>query len=96
VIPQGEGFAFEGEYYCPWGDCTQPLHGVFEPAGKGGYRGTFRDSTVTVMLIPAPADSTWGGATYGGDGYGGFGYGGFGYGGGAYGGLPAKHRNHRR
>lgn len=95
VTPSGEGFSFDGEFYCPWGDCTQPLHGVFKPAGRG-YRGTFENSTVTVTLIPAPADSEWGGATYGGDGYGGFGYGGLGYGGGTYGGLPAKHRNRRR
>jgi hypothetical protein len=96
VKPRGEGFSFDGEFYCPWGDCTQPLHGVFKPTGNGGYRGTFESSTVVVTLIPAPADSAWGGASYGGDGYGGFGYGGFGYGGAGYGGSPANLRNHRR
>lgn len=96
VTPSGEGFSFNGEFYCPQGDCSQPLRGVFKPAGRGGYRGTFENSTLTVTLLPAPADSAWGGATYGGDGYGGFGYGGLGYGGGTSGGLPAKHRNRRR
>ena len=72
IRAQGDGFSFEGEFYCPWGDCSQPLHGVFKPAGHGALRGTFRDAPMTVTLVPAP-DSAFGGASYGGDGYGGFG-----------------------
>ena len=93
VTPRGEGFTFDGEFYCPWGDCAQPLHGVFKPIGKGRLRGTFSDATMVVLLERAP-DHAFGGATYGGDGYGGFGYGGLGYGGATYG-LPLKSGNRR-
>ena len=94
VQKQGEGFTFEGEFFCPWGDCTQPMHGVFEPTGDGGLRGSFTDISIVVTMVRAPANAAWGGATYGGDGYGGFGYGGWGYGGASYG-NPVKHRNRR-
>jgi hypothetical protein len=80
VRPEGHGLAFDGELYCPWGDCSKPLHGVFQPTGKpGALRGLFADAGVTTLLEPAP-DSAFGGAAYGGDGYGGFGYAGAGYG----------------
>jgi hypothetical protein len=75
VTPRGDGFAFDGELYCPWGDCTHPLHGEFASIGNGALRGTFRDASLVVVLQPAP-DAAFGGASYGGDGYGGFGYGG--------------------
>ena len=77
VRPRGEGFSFAGELYCPWGDCAQPLHGVFESLGEGRLRGRFRDARFVVLLEPAP-DTAFGGVGYGGDGYGGFGYGGHG------------------
>jgi hypothetical protein len=77
---RGDAYLFSGEFYCPWGDCQKPLRGRFEPIGNGALRGTFEDDAMVVTLVPAAADSPWGGATYGGDGYGGFGYGGFGYG----------------
>jgi hypothetical protein len=79
VKPMGKGFSFAGRFYCPWGDCTQELHGTFKPA-RGGLKGTFSDARFVVMMTPAP-DSAFGGVSYGGDGYGGFGYGGAGYGG---------------
>lgn len=79
VKPHGSGFSFDGELYCPWGDCTQPLHGEFKAVGQGRLRGTFRDADLVVLLAPAP-DAAFGGASYGGDGYGGFGYGGATYG----------------
>ena len=86
VTPHVAGFAFDGEFYCPWGDCSQPLHGAFEAIGGGRLRGTFRDARMIVVLEPAP-DSAFGGATYGGDGYGGFGYAGTTYG------MPQNARN---
>jgi hypothetical protein len=89
VIPRADGFTFDGELYCPWGDCTQPLHGMFESIGNGALRGTFRDARLVVVLQPAP-DSAFGGASYGGDGYGGFSYGG-----GTYG-MPLKQPGNRR
>jgi hypothetical protein len=93
IEPRGDGFSFTGELYCPWGDCTQPLHGVFNAVGNGRLRGTFQDAAMVVLLEPAP-DSAFGGATYGGDGYGGFGYGGFGYGGATHG-NPLQQGNRR-
>lgn len=81
IRPRGRGFLFDGELYCPWGDCTRPLRGTFVPTGDGALQGTFDDATLVVTLVPAPANSPWGGASYGGDGYGGFEYGGWGYGG---------------
>jgi hypothetical protein len=76
ITPQGEGFAFDGELFCPWGDCTKHLVGVFQPTGDGALRGTFEGDSMIVTLVRAPASSAWGGASYGGDGYGGGGYGG--------------------
>jgi len=80
VRPKGDGFTFDGEFYCPWGDCTQPLHGVFAQAGEGKLRGTFDDKSIVVTMTKAPQNSEWGGVGYGGDGYGGGGYGGSTYG----------------
>lgn len=80
VTPTADGFGFAGRFYCPFGDCTQPLHGVFRATGNGKLEGRFRDAKFLVELEPAPA-SAFGGASYGGDEYGGFGYGGASYGG---------------
>jgi hypothetical protein len=68
------GLVFSGRFYCPFGDCTQDLHGVFASDGAGGWKGTFSDAKFVVWM--APAAGTYGGATYGGQGYGGVGYGG--------------------
>jgi hypothetical protein len=86
VKPVGKGFSFAGEFYCPWGDCSQALHGLFKPM-KGGLRGTFSDARFVVTMTPAPSDA-FGGVEYGGDGYGGFGDGA--YGGDSYGGHPDR------
>ena len=88
VTPHRGGFAFDGEFYCPWGDCTQPLHGEFQAMSDGRLRGTFRDASIVVLLESAP-DTAFGGASYGGDGYGGFGYAGDSYG------MPLKQGNRR-
>ena len=86
VTAQGDGFAFDGEQYCPWGDCTERVHTVFAPVGGASYRGTMTSaqsgpSTVTLTFVPGG---------YGGDGYGGAGYGGDGYGGAVYGAGPPR------
>lgn len=89
VRKKGEGFSFDGEFYCPYGDCTQEMHGEFRPVGDGTLRGMFSNSIV-VTLTPAPdGGASFGGVGYGGDSYGGFGYGGWTYGGATYG-MP-KH-----
>jgi hypothetical protein len=69
VSARDEGFAFDGEVYCTWTDCTRQLRGVFEPAGQGAYLGTFPDDAMIVRLVPAPANA-FGGAGYGGSAYG--------------------------
>ena len=87
--PAGGGFGFDGTFFCPYGDCSQPLHGTFV-SSEGGLVGTFRDSTIivrmtAVQLGAASHDSTlYGGASYGGASYGGASYGGASYGGAGY------------
>ena len=39
VRPLEAGFSFSGEFFCPWGDCTQQLHGTFRPAPDGALIG---------------------------------------------------------
>jgi len=91
ITPSRDGFLFDGEFYCPWGDCSHPMHGEFRALGDGRLRGTFtgaRMIATVVLLEPAP-DAAFGGASYGGDGYGGFGYGGDSYG------IPLNQGNRR-
>ncbi len=88
VVPEHGGFRFSGQMYCPWGDCAQPLHGVFAASG-GAFHGTFSDDRTMVDLVRAP--DGLGGAGYGGDAYGGSSYGGATYG--NYG--PSGRRNRR-
>ena len=71
VLQDGDGFRFDGTFYCPMGDCTENVTGSFARAGDGAYRGTLdfatgRQSPVVVSLQLAP-----GGFGYGGPGYGG-------------------------
>jgi hypothetical protein len=74
--PAGGGFSFDGVFFCPWGECTQPLHGTFEPS-EGGLVGTFRDSTIIVRMTAVQLGAAshdarlYGGASYGGASYGG-------------------------
>jgi len=97
VRPLGEGFTFDGEYFCPFGDCSAPMHGEFQRRPNGTLVGRFTDTQVVVTLTPAPANAVWGGTGYGGDAYGGFGYGGWGYGGASYGlQQPTPPRSNRR
>jgi hypothetical protein len=87
VGPSRDGFRFDGELYCPWGDCTEPVHAEFRPAGDT-YVATFqpaaaRRDRMVITLGPARAR--------GGDGHGGYGYGGDGYGGDGYAGARHHH-----
>lgn len=70
ITPDGEGFKFVGKLYCPWGNCTQALHGSFRPIAHNELEGKFTDDPMTVRLAKAPAGA-FGGDSYGGDGYGG-------------------------
>ena len=75
------GLAFDGKFFCPYGACDSPFHGVFRPDGRGELLGTFTDRQITVTLVPATTNAL-AAAGYGGAGYGGGGYGGNSYGGG--------------
>ena len=83
VRPRGEGFAFDGQVYCPSGDCTEAVAGTFQPAAGGALTGTLGQDRMVVQLVRASAG-------FGGAGYGGAMYGGASYGGGAYGGMPSN------
>lgn len=82
IDPDAVGFEFRGELYCPYGDCTQPLHGRFVRRA-GELIGIFTDAALIVHMT-ATTDAAFGGTGYGGDGYGDP-FGGRGYGGAAYG-----------
>ncbi len=93
ISPSSDGrFSFAGQFYCPWGACTQPLHGEFRPTRDGVMIGAFTDDqTLHVRLWRAP-DGAFGGVGYGGGSYGGGMYGGNIYGGAAYGNIHRKPR----
>jgi hypothetical protein len=83
VTPVADGFAFDGELYCPWGDCTERVHSVFAADGSGAYHATIESlqsgpARVTLRYTPrfhAIGGDGYGGAAYGGDSYGGAAYG---------------------
>jgi hypothetical protein len=76
VLPDGEGFRFDGTFFCPWGDCTEDVSGTFQPAGHGWYRGTIQGDSMHTSPLVVTLQYTPGGFTYGGAGYGGAAYGG--------------------
>jgi hypothetical protein len=83
--PVRGGFAFAGEVFCPWGDCTEPVRGEFR-GQSGAFVATFASRTagpaMTVTLESIPEESfaidAYGGDAYGGAGYGYGGYQGYG------------------
>lgn len=70
VRERADGLAFDGEFYCPWGDCSRPIHGVFKADGDGRLVGEFADNGIVVTMTRAQ-DHAFGGAGYAGVGYGG-------------------------
>ena len=73
------GFRFAGQFYCPWGSCTAPLHGDFHPERDGVMIGRFSDDTRLHVRLWRAADPAFGNGGYGGAAYGGAMYGGVGY-----------------
>ena len=65
LAPVAAGYRFDGELFCPYGDCTEEMHGTFVAQGRE-LRGHF--GAMTVRMTPAP-DSAFGGLAYGGDSY---------------------------
>lgn len=80
VFEADNGFAFEGVFFCPYGDCTRDVQANFDALDDGLFRGTLQSDggrPIRVALQYMP-----GGMGYGGVGYGAM-YGGAGYGYGA-------------
>lgn len=74
VLQDGDGFRFDGTFYCPQGDCTENVSGSFTPASEGMYLGELqgasgRMSPVSISLQYLPGGSSYGGGTYGGARY---------------------------
>jgi hypothetical protein len=71
--PVGLALEFDGEFFCPWGECTSPMRVDFNPAGasaQGGGEVTelateFEGSAIALRYDEA-LESEWGGAGYGG------------------------------
>jgi hypothetical protein len=82
ITLDADGFRFAGALHSTFDNYTTDLNGRFEPSGRGGFRGTFREDALVLYLVPAPQNA-FGGAQYGGDEYG-YGYGSR-YGGSRYG-----------
>jgi hypothetical protein len=81
LTPHGDGFGFDGELFCPWGDCTEHVTAELASDGHGDWRATMSTAQAGPMTMTlAYAQGGFGGAGYGGDGYGGGAYGGYGYG----------------
>ena len=78
VAATAGGFAFTGEVFCPFGDCTEPVRAEFRGSSDGMWVAAFNarraGPAMTVTLEPLLGDG--GGSGYGGDQYGGYGYGG--------------------
>jgi hypothetical protein len=96
IAPSDAGFRFDGEVYCPWGDCTEPVSAEFAVNGTlyfARFNARRAGPAMNVTLEPAGSayGNGYGGYDYGGYGYGGYGYGGYGgdlgYGGYGYGGY---------
>jgi len=69
VHPHGDGFRFEGEVYCPTGDCNEHVGAVFRPAGNQVLRAKLGSQGMLVELFRmnnAYAGDSYGGATYAG------------------------------
>jgi len=84
----GDGVAFEGQFYCPYGDCNAAIRGSFRRTGEDVWEGTFEGGHAPMIVRMVYAADAYGGGVYGGGRYGGGVYGGGVYGGGPYGGGP--------
>lgn len=70
VSRRGVTLAFDGDYFCPWGDCTTPMVVEFTPDGPdaaygpAAYVTTFGDDEIRLRW-DADLDNEYGGAGYG-------------------------------
>jgi hypothetical protein len=67
LTPAAGGFAFDGTFFCPSGDCTESVTAEFAAvgAGRAAYRGVMRGRSgpLGVSLDHLPGGFTYGGAT---------------------------------
>lgn len=68
VSPAAGGFAFDGTFFCPYGDCTESVTAEFASVGAARaarYRGIMRGRSglLGVSLEYLPGGFTYGGAT---------------------------------
>ena len=82
VLAEGNGFRFDGTFYCPYGDCTEDMSGTFTTAGApGSFQGSIqgaaaKNPALQVTLTYQPGGMGYGGVAYGGAVPGGAVYGG--------------------
>lgn len=62
VFPQEQGFAFDGTFFCPDGDCTENVTARFTPVSGAQYRGVMqgRSGALSVSLLYMPGGFTYG------------------------------------
>ncbi len=61
--PDGS-ITFDGSYFCPWGECDQPMQTTFQRTDDGGYATGFDNDTIRLEWNPDNARA-YGGAGYG-------------------------------
>lgn len=71
VTEVGLALEFDGEYFCPWGDCTSPMKVDFSPVGDASdghvdAYGTDFDGQPISLRYDEALENEWGGAGYGG------------------------------
>ena len=64
VDERGTSLLFDGEFFCPWGECTQAMKVEFEADGNDGYVTQFDDDALH-LRYDAAAEGEYGGAGYG-------------------------------
>lgn len=60
-----QGFDFDGDFFCPWGDCATPFTLRFDLVDDHRYFGQ-HDGTQLDVRFDAELAAEWGGAGYGG------------------------------
>ena len=62
VLPQDPGFAFDGTFFCPDGDCTENVTARFTPVSGARYSGVMqgRSGALSVSLQYMPGGFTYG------------------------------------
>ncbi len=62
----GDGLAFDGGFFCPWGACDAPMRVQFDPdGGAAAYKTVYEGDEIRLRYDEALAGE-WGGAGYGG------------------------------